>query len=108
MKIAVITGASAGIGREFVYAVDRQYELDEIWVVARRKERLEELSASCKTPLRAVCLDLSKLDSVDEYAAMLDAEKPEISILVNAAGCGVFGPFAENDLKTALEIIKND
>ena len=102
MKIAVITGASAGIGREFVYAVDRQYELDEIWVVARRKERLEELSASCKTPLRAVCLDLSKLDSVDEYAAMLDAEKPEISILVNAAGCGVFGPFAENDLKKQL------
>ena len=102
MKIAVITGASAGIGREFVYAVDRQYELDEIWVVARRKERLEELSAHCKTPLRAVCLDLSKLDSVDEYAAMLDSEKPEISILVNAAGCGVFGPFAENDLKKQL------
>ena len=102
MKIAVITGASAGIGREFVYAVDRQYELDEIWVVARRKERLEELSASCKTPLRAVCLDLSKLDSVDGYAALLDAEKPEISILVNAAGCGVFGPFAENDLKKQL------
>ena len=43
MKIAVITGASAGIGREFVYAVDRQYELDEIWVVARRKERIEEM-----------------------------------------------------------------
>ena len=102
MKIAVITGASAGIGREFVYAVDRQYELDEIWVIARRKERLEELSASCKTPLRAVCLDLSKLDSVDGYAAMLDAEKPQISILVNAAGCGVFGPFAENDLKKQL------
>ena len=102
MKIAVITGASAGIGREFVYAVDRQYELDEIWVVARRKERLEELSEHCKTPLRAVCLDLSKLDSVDEYAAMLDAEKPEISILVNAAGCCVFGPFAENDLKKQL------
>ena len=102
MKIAVITGASAGIGREFVYAVDQQYELDEIWVVARRKERLEELSEHCKTPLRAVCLDLSKLDSVDEYAAMLDAEKPEISILVNAAGCGVFGPFAENDLKKQL------
>ena len=102
MKIAVITGASAGIGREFVYAVDRQYKLDEIWVIARRKERLEELSERCKTPLRAVCLDLSELGSVDEYAAMLDAEKPEISILVNAAGCGVFGPFAENDLKKQL------
>ena len=43
MKIAVVTGASAGIGREFVYAIDRQEQLDEIWVIARRAERLEEL-----------------------------------------------------------------
>ena len=41
MKIALITGASSGMGREFVYAIDRDFELDEIWVVARRKERLE-------------------------------------------------------------------
>ena len=42
MKIAVITGASAGIGREFVYSIDRRYQLDEIWVIARRADRLEE------------------------------------------------------------------
>ena len=41
-KIAVITGASSGMGREFVYAVDKEFQLDEIWVIARRKERLEE------------------------------------------------------------------
>ena len=38
MNIAVITGASAGIGRELVYAVDKDAEYDEIWVIARRKE----------------------------------------------------------------------
>ena len=43
MKIALITGASSGMGREFVYAIDRDFELDEIWVVARRKERLLSL-----------------------------------------------------------------
>ena len=48
MNIAVITGASSGMGREFVYAVDREYELDELWVVARRKERLEELQKKCR------------------------------------------------------------
>ena len=45
MKIAVITGASAGIGREFVYAVDKYDSFDEIWVIARRRERLEELAS---------------------------------------------------------------
>ena len=43
MDIAVITGASSGMGREFVYALDKQQQFDEIWVIARRLERLEEL-----------------------------------------------------------------
>ena len=47
MKIAVITGASSGIGREFVYAIDREEQLDELWVIARRKDRLEELQEKC-------------------------------------------------------------
>ena len=38
-KIAVITGASSGMGREFVYAIDKDSELDELWVIARREER---------------------------------------------------------------------
>ena len=48
MKIAVITGASSGMGREFVYAIDREFELDEIWVIARREEKLRELKDRCR------------------------------------------------------------
>lgn len=102
MKIAVITGASAGIGREFVYAVDKQGSYDEIWVIARRKERLEELKSACVNPIRPIPLDLADLESVESYRALLEQEKPEIALLVNAAGCGVFGPFAEKDLKKLL------
>ena len=102
MRIAVITGASAGIGREFVYAVDRQDSFDEIWVIARRKERLEELRGACKNPIRPISLDLSSIENVYEYKALLEKEQPEIAMLVNAAGCGVFGPFAEKDLKKQL------
>ena len=43
MKIAVITGASSGMGKEFVYAIDKEFNLDEIWVIARREEKLKEL-----------------------------------------------------------------
>ena len=43
MKIAVITGASSGMGKEFVYAIDKESNLDEIWVIARREEKLKEL-----------------------------------------------------------------
>ena len=102
MKIAVITGASAGIGREFVYAVDKYDTFDEIWVIARRRERLEELAAKCRNPIRPIALDLSDLGSIDEYKALLEKEQPQIGILVNAAGCGMFGPFEEKELDKLL------
>jgi short-subunit dehydrogenase len=105
MRIAVITGASAGIGREFVYAVDCRMQLDEIWVIARRTDRLEELKKMCHTPIRPIPLDLSDLKSIERYRTVLEREKPEIGILVNAAGFGVFGPFAEKDLEKQLSSV---
>ena len=105
MRIAVVTGASAGIGREFVYEIDKQGSLDEIWVIARREDRLSELKEKCTVPVRPVVLDLSEISSIDTYREMLETEKPEISLLVNAAGFGVFGPFAEKDLKKQLSSV---
>ena len=102
MKIAVVTGASAGIGREFVRAVDREGAFEEIWVIARRAERLEELKKECRTPLRPVALDLAAEESLARYRELLEKEQPEIGLLVNAAGCGVFGPFAEKELEKLL------
>ena len=102
MKIAVVTGASSGIGREFVYAVDKQYSFDEIWVIARRAERLEELKEKCRNPIRPVALDLAADADLKVYAELLEKEKPEIALLVNAADCGVFGPFEEKDLDALL------
>lgn len=106
MKIAVITGASSGIGREFVYAVDREGSYDEIWVIARRAERLNELKRVCRNPIRPIPLDLAKESSIGEYRALLDENRPEIALLVNAAGCGIFGPFAESDLEKQLNSLK--
>ena len=102
MKIAVVTGASSGIGREFVYAVDKKYSFDEIWVIARRAERLEELKEKCRNPIRPVALDLAADADLKAYAELLEKEKPEIALLVNAAGCGVFGPFEEKELDALL------
>ena len=102
MRIAVVTGASAGIGREFVYAIDREERFDEIWVIARRLDRLEELAANCRNRIRPVALDLLQPESLEDYQNLLQWEKPEIALLINAAGCGVFGPFEEKELKKQL------
>ncbi|MDD6815753.1 MAG: SDR family NAD(P)-dependent oxidoreductase, partial [Firmicutes bacterium] len=102
----VITGASSGMGREFVYAIDKEFELDEIWVIARREEKLRELNDRCRTAVRPVALDLLERESYQKYKEMLETEKPEIQVLVNAAGFGLFGTFTEMDMDKQLDIIQ--
>lgn len=105
MKIAVITGASSGMGREFVLAFDKERTFDEIWVIARRRERLEELKSLCKNPVRPVPTDLQDPAGIGAFGELLAQERPEVEVLVNAAGFGLFGTFREMDLSQQLQMI---
>ena len=93
MNIAVVTGASSGMGREFVLQLPGFVQVDEIWVIARRAAALEALRQVSAVPVRPVALDLCDEASFDAYAALLAAEKPDVKLLVNAAGFGKFGAF---------------
>lgn len=93
-KIAVVTGASSGIGREFVRQIGGFYKgLDEIWVIARRKERLEELERNCAVPVRIFQGDLLGKQIYKEYHSCLKEERPNVRMLVNSAGFGKSGIF---------------
>lgn len=105
MKIAIITGASSGMGREYVHALDKEYSLDEIWVIARREDRLKDLQNTCKTMIRPIPLDLLARNSFNLYKELLEKEQPEVQILINAAGFGLFGTFTELDMEQQLNII---
>ncbi len=107
MRIAVITGASSGIGREFVKRLDSEKDLDEIWVIARRRERLEELekAADIRARVRAFPLDLTRTGEIEEYAAVLEREKPRVEVLVNAGGFGKFRPAEEVPLEDQYGMI---
>lgn len=105
MKIAIVTGASSGMGREFVSQLHNYIQPDEIWAIARRKEALEQLAAETSIPVRPISLDLEKEASFREFAALLEAEQPQISLLVNAAGFGRFGDFDTVSLEEDLSMI---
>lgn len=95
MDIAVITGASSGMGREFALALDKDQKLDELWVAARREERLRELQEQCRARVVPLALDLTEKESADAYERLLAERQPRVSVLVNAAGFGLFGKFSE-------------
>ena len=105
MKIAVFTGASSGMGREFVRRITAEQKFDEIWVIARRKERLEELKNEVDVPVRCLALDLTAEGAIAEYKALLEKEKPEVKVLVNASGYGKFAAFLDLGLEEQLGMI---
>lgn len=106
MNIAVVTGASSGLGKEFVYQIAQRYKnIDEIWVIARRADRLRKLSNDIANLseeiyhampiIRPIICDLTNKYDVEMYRKMLREEKPTVRLLVNAAGYGMIGHFDE-------------
>ena len=105
MKIAIATGASSGMGREFVRQLSEYVQVDEIWAVARRREALEALKAETTVPVRPVVLDLLEMESFDKIRAMLEETRPEIALLVNAAGFGKFGAYHKTSIEDDCRMI---
>ena len=105
MRIAIVTGASSGMGREFVRQLHNYIQPDVIWAIARRQSALETLSAETAIPVRPIVLDLGQASAFQTLAAMLEAEKPEVELLVNAAGFGKFGDFDGIPLEDDLNMI---
>ena len=91
MNIAIVTGASSGMGREFVLQLNQYVQVDEIWVIARRLDALESLKQEVSVPVRPIGLDLGDAASFPALETMLKEAKPNIKLLVNAAGFGKFG-----------------
>ena len=105
MNIAVVTGASSGMGREFVLQLGSYVDIDQIWVIARRKEALLSLQEQVSASLRILPLDLCDPESFSAYEALLQEEKPNVKLLVNAAGFGKFGKAENVPLQEDLRMI---
>lgn len=87
------------MGREFVKELQKEKNVDEIWVIARRGERLRTMEKKCQGIIRAFSLDLTQMASFEALEEQLTFEKPEIQYLVNAAGAGRMGKIEDIDYK---------
>lgn len=105
MKTAIITGASAGLGLEFVHQIHEHFpEIECCWLIARRTERLDAVSVSGVT-LFPISMDLTAPEAVSQLQTLLKEKKPEVTLLVGNAGCGYLGNFDESDLSEQLRML---
>lgn len=105
-NIIIITGASSGIGREFFHQLDRGlYTVDEFWLVARRKDLLEELKEKASHPVKIIDTDLCTTDGIRKIKNLLQKEQPCIRMLINSAGYGIMGNFESLELEEQTGMI---
>ena len=104
-RIAVITGASSGMGRRFAETCGEMGPFDQVWVIARRREKLEELQGRISCPVRVLAMDLTDRKSFDIYADALREEPVEVGLLVNAAGFGKFRGVMDTPLDVNLNMV---
>ena len=108
MAVAIITGASSGIGSEFAKNLNSMLGIDKFWFVARREERMEKLRDELGVQAKIIKADLCTTEGIEKIREALEAEKPEVSYLINAAGFGDFGAFDEiSELSVARMIDLN-
>lgn len=109
VDIAIITGASSGLGVEYAKTIIEMYSnLDEIWLIARRKERLEAFAKEhSQVKIRPILLDLAQNSSYDELETILEQGKPNIKLLVNNAGFerpGAFSMMNKSDILSMIDL----
>ena len=106
MNVIIITGASSGMGREFACQLDQGLtSIDEFWLIARRGERLRELSKELRHKTRVFAMDLSNPAQIDTFQRTLERERPVIRMLINSSGYGVMGNVAELETEEQLGMI---
>ena len=105
-KVIVVSGASSGMGKEFILQIlEKEKDIDEVWAIARRDDRLIELKEKISDKIIPIKLDLTKEEDLLKYKEKVDKEKPNIIILANCAGFGVFDHSENIDTNIKLNMI---
>lgn len=105
-SIIIITGASCGIGQEFALQIDTAFSnVDEIWLIARRKERLEEVARVMEHTTRLIVMDVTDEYAMDDFEKLLEESGAVVRMLVNAAGFGLMGDFVDLSLEEQQEML---
>lgn len=99
MGTALITGATAGLGLEFVRTLEECFpDVDRVWLIARGEDKLlQAASLLRRCSVRILPLDLCRMEDLTRLERALKEEAPSLSLLVNNAGCGVLGNVGEGD-----------
>ena len=107
MSIAIVTGASSGMGAEFVKQLKIQYGVNDFWLIARREDKMRAIADELSVNAKIICADLTCQEGIERVREALEAERPSVKYLINSAGFGNFGSFdqlPESDVTKMIDL----
>lgn len=104
-KIAIITGASSGLGKEFVKIINKKKCVQEIWAIARHQDQLDKLKAETGSKIRPISMDLSDMSQIETLGQMLSDSDVNICYLINNAGYGKFAAYSDLSVKESINML---
>lgn len=106
-SVVIVVGASSGLGEQFALQIDAHLrKTDEIWLIARRKEKLVELSRKMRNNTKVLAMDITNPGQMEMLRDCLTDDDCKIRMLVNCAGYGVIGDFADLGCEEQLGMIR--
>lgn len=103
--IAIVTGATSGLGRAFIDELEKDPHVEEIWAIARSRDKLAELEQQISKRIRPLAFDLTLPISMNEIEKMLKQRQPTVRYLINNAGFAKFGANGEIARQEAENLI---
>lgn len=104
-KIAIITGASTGLGREFVKLINGKNEIEEIWAIARHQDKLRKLRKQIGRKIKPISMDVSSRAQIEKFGKMMAGSNVEVCYLINNAGYAKFGSYSDLGVEDSLNMI---
>lgn len=104
-NVAIVTGASSGLGKEFVKLLIKNNDIEEIWAIARNKNKLEQLIKDYCNKIKIFSIDLSNTKSIIDFSEILKTNKYNILYLVNNAGFAKFCSYEDLSIEESINMI---
>ena len=103
-SIALVTGASSGLGAELARGLSRRGFV--VGLVARRRDRLERLASELPTRAEILPCNLADAGAREDLARRVNALRVDVEVLCNSAGFGTYGEFTELDADREVEMLR--
>ncbi len=104
--IAIVTGASGGLGLEFVKILMKKTELDEIWIIARNEAKLKKVQKKYGDKIKCFPMDLSELSNIKKFGESQELESCKIKYLINNAGFAKCCSYEDLSLDESINMIE--